>query len=120
MQLVPKAFQHKKLKLLQLDFATAASTSVAAAGTGLRLVPVYWRFTSSGIGSGVIYAGTGGSTLIMTKFGAAAAGDGYYWDDNATSNKGLVLEMEGAVGVGQFQVWYVVKRMGAGSDGLGQ
>lgn len=121
MELVPKGFQHKKAQLLQLDFATDASTSIAAAGTGLRIVPIYWRLSpGSTRGSAVIYAGTAGSTLVRTRFEPNSAQDGFYWDTNITSNKGLVIEVESGTSVGQFQVWYVVKRMNAGGDGTGQ
>lgn len=118
MLLVPKDFQHKKAQLLNLNFATAGSTSVAAA-TGLRHIPVYWRISASAAGSMAIYAGTAGSELIRSKFIAGANDDAYFWDNDLTSNKALVLEVEGAVGVGQAQVWYITVRRGAGSSGTG-
>lgn len=118
--LVPKDFQHKKALLLQLNFATAASGAGAAAATGLRYVPIYWTLSASAAGSAAVYAGTGGSELIRIKFGAAALVDGYYWDNVLQSNKLLVAEVEGAVGVGQFNVYYVAVRRGAGSGGTEQ
>lgn len=120
MELVPKDFQHKKAQVKVLNFATAASDTVSAAGTGLSIIPIWYHLTASAAGSAVVYAGTGGSALIRLKFGANSVQSGPWWDPGVTANKLLVLEVEGAVGVGQFAVWYVIVRSGAGNSGTGQ
>jgi len=119
-ELVPKDLGHKKAQLQQLNFATAASGATDAPGTGLAFIPVYYSFSASAAGSAAVYAGTGGSELIRIKFAANTPVSGAYWDSDIEPAKRLVLEVEGAVGVGQFNVWYVVHRVGAGSSGTGQ
>ena len=119
MQLVPKAWAHKKTQLLQLNFTAAGSTSVDVA-TGLRAVPVYWTISASAAGSAAVYAGTSGSELIRLKFGAADPKSGYYWDNETTAGNPLVVEVEGGVGVGQFNVYYLVVRRNAGDSGTAQ
>lgn len=120
MILVPRDYIHKKPQLVKLQFSTAASGASGAPGTGIRYVPVYWQLSASGVGSGAIYAGTAGSELLRLKWGAAANIDGCFWDNEGTANKRLVLEVEGAVGIGEFNVWYVAKRAGAGDSGTTQ
>ena len=118
MYLVSKDRQHHKVQLSLLNFATAASQATGAPGTGLAYIPVYYHLSASGVGSAVVYAGTGGSSLIRLKFPTAAQPmSGPWWDIEVSANKRLVLEVEGAVGVGQLAVWYIIVRKGAGSGG---
>lgn len=119
MILAGKQFQHKKPQLKLLNFATAASGASGEPGTGVAYIPVWWQIVASAAGSAAVYAGTGGSELIRLKFGAADEKCGAWWDPGVTANKRLVLEVEGAVGVGQFAVWYVAVRQGAGNSGTG-
>lgn len=108
----------KRVKLKSLLFADAASVSATAVGTGLAMIPVYWTLSGSSAGSAAVWAGTSGSELIRIKSGTSQAQSGYFWDDTITPNKTLVMEV-GAMGVGAFNVWYVVKRIGAGDSGTG-
>lgn len=119
MSLVPRHLEHKKVQVKVLNFATAASGAVAAAGTGLALIPVWYHISASGVGSAAVYAGTSGSELIRLKFGGGLAPvNGPWWDGGVSANKTLLLEVEGAVGVGQFVVWYIVHRSNAGDGAL--
>ena len=116
--LVPRDYQHKKPQLLQLQTASVASISVAAAGTGIALVPIYYTYSASALGSVTIFAGTAGSTLIYISGAAGGAVEGHYWDYKVTPNKALVLENQGTPGNGFLNVWYVAVRLGAGTSGL--
>lgn len=119
MEFVPKDFQHKKAQLQLLNFATAASGATGAPGTGIAFIPVGFHCIASAAGSAAVYAGTGGSELIRLKLLAGTEYSGAWWDPGVTANKQLVLEVEGAVGVGQFAVWYIAVRKGAGDSGTG-
>ena len=70
---------------------------------------------ASAVGSYNIFNGTTGSILLklQSQLGGVTSGD--FFDDTITANKPLVLEATTGGGVGDFHVWYIVLRTGAGS-----
>lgn len=120
MDLRPFAVKNKRLKRAVFASATTASMSITAPGTGLCIIPVYWWAISSGVASLAALNGTSGTVWFAPKTAAGVLADAPYWDDTYLANKALVLEstLNGG-GVTDFHVWYVVRRVGAGGDGLG-
>lgn len=118
--MIGPTYDSKKVKHLSLVFSGAGSTSIAALGTGLLRMPIRVWATASGVGSVVAYNGTGGSTFFKLKLAAGGYVEVDFHDDTFIGNKTLVLESgDATLGVGEFHVWYVAKRVGAGSDALG-
>lgn len=120
MDLRPFNVKNHRVKHAIFATATAASMSITAPGTGLGFIPVYWYAITSGVASFAVTNGTSGTSFftVKTVAGQVAAAD--YWEDTFLSNKPLVIEstLNGA-GVTDFHVWFVIRRLGAGNDGLG-
>lgn len=125
--LIPERFRDKTIKHRAYTFATgvAATVCVTAPGTGLAIVPIYMAWHASAAGSFTLKKGSGGSTYFHGAFtiNNELAGTPW-WDDGASesigSNTALELVTAATPGAGQFHVWYVVCRLGAGDSGTGQ
>ena len=121
MHLVPKHQLENKPKHLRLNSSTTASTSMAAPGTGLVYVPVYFFCTASGIASITVYNGTGGSALFDVKTGQGIY-EFAFWEEPSlmSAHKCPVIEANAGVGVHDAHLWVVSVRAGAGQDALTQ
>lgn len=126
MLLVPKGFQHKRVIHRNHAFATgaAATTLVTAQATGLAIVPVYMAWVASAAGSFTLTKGSGGASYFAGGFLAGQVQSTDWWDDGVTEGVGAATSLEivkaAGVGAGQFHVWYMIVRIGAGGGGTTQ
>lgn len=120
MDLRPFNVKNHRVKHANLASSSIGSISITAFGTGIGVIPVYWWALTSGVASLAVLNGTSGSTLFQVKTTTGVVVSGEFWDDTFLANKALVLEstLNGA-GVTDFHVWYVVRRVSAGGDGVG-
>jgi hypothetical protein len=100
-----------------------SSTSLAAPGTGLVYVPIYFSATASAVGSITYYNGTGGSALFFAKMAAGGGVEFAFWEQpsrmSANKAPNLISETDN-IGTHDAHVYMIVVRAAAGSDGLGQ
>lgn len=122
--ILPGAFRHKNIRHMSHNFATgaAATTLVTAAGTGLRIIPLYMAWHASAAGSFTLSKGSGGSTYFNAAFlGLGEVSQLPWWDDGVAetvgNNTAIEILKAAAIGAGQFHVWYCVVRGGAGGGG---
>lgn len=121
MELIPKSRQHHAIQHSHHAWATgvAATVMITAKGTGLSIVPVWYRYQSSAAGSITLFAGSGGASVMHAR--VVTAGDersGPWWDPSGVgSNTDLEIIKELGIGKGEFDMWYVIIRVGAGAGG---
>jgi hypothetical protein len=93
-------------------------------GTGFSIVPVHFRWAASSQGSLFLTYGTAGAaasifraqTIINLQNQESA-----WWDPNPASvNTEIRLQVKSTLGVGEFDMWFVVVRGGAGAGALTQ
>ena len=127
MQLVPKTWQHKSILHKNHAFGTgaAATAIIAAPGTGLSLVPVQFAWMASAAGSFTLTKGSGGASYFAGGFLANGEWQSIpWWDDGVVegigANTSLEIVKANAIGAGNFHVWYMIRRIGAGEGGTTQ
>lgn len=123
----PKRFENRPIRHMRHAFATGAGATVlvTAPGTGLVIVPTYMAWRASAAGSITLTKGSGGASA----FGASFQSNGLWdyvpwWDDGSVNTIGANTSIEitkaTGCGAGEFNVWYVIVRLGAGDSGTGQ
>ena len=91
-------------------------------GTGISIVPVRFRWQASGAGSMFLTLGTAGAASIFRT--AALANNqeqnSAWWDASYAANTEIRLQVPSTLGAGEFDIWFVVVRGGAGAGALVQ
>ena len=101
--------------------ATTFATVVSALGTGLSIVPIYFRFNGSVAASMFLTIGSGGASIFRTRFVVSNAEmNTPWWDSTYAANTPILIEMATDPGVGEFDIWFIAMRTGAGQSGTGQ
>ena len=101
--------------------ATTAATLVAAQGTGISIVPVLFRWVATVAGSVFLTATSGGGSIFRSQFLANSQEQGVpWWDTGLPPNTPITLEVPSDCGVGEFDIWWVVVRGGAGAGATTQ
>jgi len=125
--LIPTRFGNKPIRHMRHVFATgaAATTLVTAPATGLVIVPVYMSWRASAAGSITLTKGSSGASAFTAAFQANGLWETVpWWDDGAANSIGAgtsieILKATGC-GAGEFNIWYVICRLGAGDGGTNQ
>ena len=127
MDLVPNSFRHKAILHRNHPFGTGAAATllVTAPGTGLSLVPIAFAWMASGAGSFTLTKGSGGASYFAGGFLANGQWQQVpWWDDGVIEGVGANTSLEivkaAGVGLGNFHVWYMIRRIGAGEGGTTQ
>jgi hypothetical protein len=92
-------------------------------GTGISIVPIHFRWAASGQGSIFLTYGTAGAASIFRTQTLAAFQnqDDAWWDPNPSSvNTEIRIQVPSTLGTGEFDIWFVVVRGGAGAGALTQ
>lgn len=124
MEIPDRSRQHHKIQHMRHAFTDGAASVVlvTAKGTGLNIMPIWYRYQASAAGSMTLFAGTAGASVFHCR--VVTAGDernGPWWDPTGVgANKHIMIEKEAGVGKGEFEIWYIVVRTGAGGSGTGQ
>ena len=112
----PVQHSHKRL-----SGATTGATMVSALGTGISCCPVYIRCSASVAVSMFLSLGSSAGSFWRSNF---IVGKGEismpWWDNTLTPNTSINLEVPTDPGVGEFDLWWIAWRSGAGSSGTGQ
>lgn len=125
--IIPERFKDKTIIHKTHAFGTGAATTtlLAAPGTGLAIVPVYMYWHASAVGSFTLQKGLSGSVMLHGNFQTAHIPDQLpWWDDGASetvgANTAIAIVKADGCGAGEFHLWYVICRLGAGGGGTTQ
>lgn len=121
MYIVNKDRQHHKVQHKHHQFATgaAATTLVTALGTGFAIVPIYWRLSASALGTVLLENGSGGASIMRTSALVNHEEQASPWWGLTEVSAATAIEITKATGIGagEFDLWYIIVRMGAGDGG---
>ena len=101
--------------------AVVATALVTAAGTGISIAPLYFRWNGSVSASILLTAGSSGASIFRSRFVISNAEmQTPWWDNVIAANTGIFIEIPTDPGVGEFDIWFIFVRTGAGAGGTVQ